>query len=120
MKWAFLLTVLTVAIGADLSGRALGYGAGGEINTRNARSAAELYAKSCASCHGKDGRAKTFKAKFNQARDLTDRAWHDSVSDERLFNSIMNGRGKRMPAYGKKFSEQEIESLVAFVRGLMK
>jgi len=31
----------------------------------------------------------------------------------------MNGKGK-MPAYGKKFSEPEIDSLVAYVRGLKK
>jgi cytochrome c oxidase cbb3-type subunit 3 len=120
MKWAFLLTILTVAFGAGLVGRAMDSGSAGKVNSSSARSASELYAKNCASCHGKDGRAKTFKAKFNHARDLTDRAWHDSVSDERLFNSIMNGKGKSMPAYGKKFSEQEIELLVAFVRGLMK
>jgi cytochrome c553 len=47
-----------------------------------------LFAKNCASCHGKDGKAKTFKAKFNHARNLTDLEWQTSVTDERLFNSI--------------------------------
>lgn len=83
------------------------------------REAAALFKDKCASCHGKDGRAKTFKAKFNGARNLTDAAWQESVTDERLYNSITNGRGK-MPAFGKKFSDAEIESLVAFVRGLKK
>jgi mono/diheme cytochrome c family protein len=41
------------------------------------------------------------------------------VGDERIFNSIMNGKGK-MPAYGKKLSEQEIDALVTYVRGLRK
>jgi mono/diheme cytochrome c family protein len=31
----------------------------------------------------------------------------------------MNGKGK-MPAYGKKFSEQEINALVTYVRALKK
>ena len=84
------------------------------------RSAAELFAKNCASCHGRDGRAKTFKAKFNHARDLTDSEWQGNVADERIFNSIMNGKGKKMPAFGKKVSEQEIDSLVAYVRGLKR
>ena len=83
------------------------------------RDAAALYKDKCASCHGKDGRAKTFKAKFNGARNLTDPVWQGEVTDERLFNSITNGRGK-MPAFGKKFSDAEIEALVAFVRGLKK
>src|SRR6266550_8681570 len=70
-----------------------------------------LYSSECATCHGKDGKAKTFKAKFNHARNLTDSAWQANVSDERLFNSITNGRG-HMPAWGKKLSEAEINSLV--------
>lgn len=82
-----------------------------------ARDAATLYAKNCATCHGKDGRAKTFKAKFNRARNLADAEWQQNTSDERLFNSIANGRGK-MPAFVKKFSESEINALVAFVRQL--
>ncbi|HEY0384917.1 MAG TPA: cytochrome c, partial [Pyrinomonadaceae bacterium] len=78
-----------------------------------------LYAKSCATCHGKDGQAKTFKAKFNHARNLSDAVWQQSVSDEHLFNSISNGKGK-MPPFGKKFSESEINALVAYVRQLKK
>ncbi len=67
----------------------------------------------------KDGRAKTLKGKLKHARDLTDSEWQGRVSDERLFNSIMNGKGK-MPAYGKKLSEQEIDSLATYVRAFKK
>ncbi|MCA1635576.1 MAG: cytochrome c [Acidobacteria bacterium] len=81
--------------------------------------AAALYAKHCAKCHGQDGRAKTFKAKFNKARDLTDARWQAEVSQERLFNSITQGRGK-MPSFKKKLSAAQVESLVAHVRGLRK
>ena len=81
--------------------------------------AAEIYAKHCASCHGKDGRARTFKAKFNHARDLTDPLWQDDVSDERLFNSIMNGK-KKMPPYRKKLSEGQVNSLIAYIRTLAR
>lgn len=85
-----------------------------------ARTAAQLWGKNCQSCHGKDGRAKTFKAKFNHARDLTDGNWHGEVSDERIFNSISNGRGKNMPGYSKKMTEPEIESLVSYVRAMRR
>ena len=78
-----------------------------------------LFDKHCDTCHGKDGQAKTFKAKFNHARNLTDAKWQAEVSDERLFNSITNGKGK-MPAWGKKLSEAQINSLVAYVRKLKK
>jgi mono/diheme cytochrome c family protein len=49
----------------------------------------------------------------------SDPEWQVNVSDERLFNSITNGKGK-MPSFGKKLSEQEINSLVAYVRILGK
>ena len=82
------------------------------------RTSTALYAKNCASCHGKDGRSKTVKAKFNKARNLTEIGWQDAVSDERIFNSIANGRGGKMPAFSKKMTEAEIDSLVLLVRGL--
>ena len=81
--------------------------------------ASVLFDKHCDSCHGKDGQAKTFKAKLNHARNLTDAKWQSEVTDERLFNSISNGKGK-MPAFGKKLSEAQINGLVAYVRGLKK
>ena len=85
----------------------------------NSNTAAAIYGKRCASCHGKDGRANTFKGKLRSARNLTNPEWQADVSDERIFNSITNGRGK-MPSYGKKLSEAEINSLVSYVRGLKK
>lgn len=82
------------------------------------RTAPELYASQCATCHGADGRAKTSKGKFSHARDLTDAKWHDDVTDERIFNSIMNGRNVRgnMPAFSDKLNEKEVDSLVSLVR----
>jgi mono/diheme cytochrome c family protein len=78
-----------------------------------------LYTKKCAECHGKDGRAKSFRGKLSHARDLTDAEWQQRVSDERIYNSISNGKGK-MPAFGKKLSEAEINSLAKYVRDLKK
>ncbi|MCU1267003.1 MAG: cytochrome c class [Acidobacteria bacterium] len=78
-----------------------------------------LFAKHCADCHGKDGRAKGFKAKAKGTRNLTDPQWQDRVSDERIFNAINNGKG-RMPAFGKKLSETQVNSLVQYVRGLKR
>jgi mono/diheme cytochrome c family protein len=69
-----------------------------------------------------DGRAQTTKGKFSHARDLSDAKWQDNVTDERIFNSITNGRNIRgnMPAFGDKFSEAQVNLLVKFVRGLRK
>ena len=91
----------------------------GEPSTAGGRSASALYSTNCASCHGRDGRAKTSRGRRNHSRDIRDPEWQERVSDERIFNSIVNGKGK-MPGYGKKLSEKEIDALVAYVRGLRK
>jgi mono/diheme cytochrome c family protein len=75
-----------------------------------------LFDARCAKCHGKDGRAKTFAGRLKDARNLTDDRWQERVSDERIKDSIRNGRSE-MPAFGKKLTESQLESLVAFVRG---
>ncbi len=84
------------------------------------RPASQLYRRYCVSCHGNDGKAKTSKGKFSHARDLTDAQWQNDVSDERIFNSIMNGRNVsgNMPPFSNKLNEKEAESLVNFVRSL--
>jgi mono/diheme cytochrome c family protein len=118
MRYVFLVVFLIAAFGVVSASRNL---EGKPISSGNAsvRSAAELYVKNCASCHGKDGRAKSLKGKLKNARDLADPQWQGRVSDERIFNSIMNGKGK-MPAYGKKLAEPEIDGIVTYVRGLKK
>ena len=115
MKYFLLVLFLAATFGGVFASRARS----GEPVNASAKSAAELYAKKCATCHGNDGRAKTFKGKLKHTRDLTDPEWQDKAGDERIFNSIMNGKGK-MPAFGKKLSEQEINALVPYVRGLKK
>ncbi len=89
------------------------------IATQGTGDVGSLYNKKCAECHGKDGRSKSFKGKLTHARDLTDAEWQQRVSDERIYNSISQGKGK-MPAFGKKLSEAEINSLVTYVRNLKK
>ena len=86
----------------------------------NVRPASQVYRRYCVSCHGSDGKAKTSKGRFSHARDLTDAQWQGDVSDERIFNSIMNGRNQRgnMPSFANKINEKEVNSLVSFVRGL--
>jgi len=86
------------------------------------RTASQLYSRYCVSCHGRDGKSETRKGKFSHARNLTDAEWQDDVSDDRLFNSIMNGRNVRgnMPAFSDKLNDQQVESLVQFVRRFRK
>ena len=81
--------------------------------------AASIFNAKCAKCHGHDGRSKTMRGKLTHARDLSDASWQNDVSDERLFNSISNGKGK-MPAFKKKIADSDIDALVSYVRRLRK
>jgi len=113
MRHFCLFVICAIACGISLAVLSTS----GEANYSSPRSAQELYLKYCASCHGKDGRAKTFKGKLTHARDLTDRAWQEDMTDERFFNSIMKGK-RKMPAFSKKMSEPEVDALVSYVRTL--
>ena len=81
--------------------------------------AASIFSSKCAKCHGRDGRSKTMRGKLMHARDLSDGSWQNDVTDERLFNSISNGKGK-MPAFKKKLSDSDIDALVSYVRRLRR
>lgn len=104
----------------SLTALAANSSASGEPSGSYMRPAGQLYRRYCVSCHGTNGKAKTSKGKYSHARDLTEADWQADVSDERIFNSIMNGRNVRgnMPPFGNKLNEQEINSLVNFIRGL--
>ena len=108
--FVFLLCLLAIARPSQRSNTA---------SSMSETNAADLFSNNCARCHGKDGRASGVKAKVVGARNLTNAEWQDRASDERIFNSISNGKGK-MPPYGKKLSEAEINSLVNYVRSLKK
>ena len=113
----FLLFFFIVAAAAGLSLFSV-FGAG-NTNEATAADAATIYNRQCVSCHGRDGRGRTRRGRQTHARDMTDGSWQDDVSDERLFNSISNGRHK-MPAFRKKISENDIDALVAYVRRMRR
>jgi len=106
-----LFLIATIAFGVTAGTRS---GGPALDSAHESPTSAALYARHCTRCHGKDG-----KRSRSGARDLTDPAWQDRVSDERIFNVISNGKG-HMPAFSQKMSESEIESLAQFVRGLRK
>jgi mono/diheme cytochrome c family protein len=70
-----------------------------------------LFLEYCAKCHGKDGNADTPKGKQLMARDFTDAEWQSSKKDEQLIKQVTAG-SEDMPAFGKKLTKEQIESLV--------
>lgn len=69
--------------------------------------------QSCATCHGAQGAGDGPQGPITKARDLTDAAWHASVSDESIAQTIRNGRGMMPPS---RLPEATIQSLVRLVR----
>ena len=117
-KLWFLFWAVTGIVAAIVNSRVV-TSAGANLSESSGFDAASLYDSKCAKCHGKDGRAKSLHAKHVHARDLTTAEWQNDVSDERIFNSISNGKGK-MPSFKKSLTENQIDSLVTFVRQLKK
>jgi mono/diheme cytochrome c family protein len=84
----------------------------------------ELYARHCSGCHGEDGRgeAKTFRPNVGN---LAVKVLMDELSDEYLFAVIQKGGaavGKyaAMPAWSAHLTDEDIGSLVVFVRTLSR
>lgn len=82
---------------------------------------AALYGKHCASCHGKDGKGNPKMAKMFKVEpavlDLTVGAT-PKMTDADLIKIITEGKGKKMPAFAKKMTAQQIKDVAAAVRAL--
>jgi cytochrome c6 len=90
--------------------------------TARADDAKALWEKTCASCHGKDGKGDTRMGKKVDVKDYTDAKVQAAFTDEQALKSVKEGikddKGKeRMKAYGELLSDDQIKSLVAYLRG---
>ncbi|KAB2641236.1 MAG: cytochrome c [Verrucomicrobia bacterium] len=80
---------------------------------------AEVYAKNCASCHGKDGKGETVMGKKAKVKDYTDAKVQASFTDAEALKMILEGKEK-MKAYKDKVTEAEAKELVAYIRTFKK
>jgi cbb3-type cytochrome c oxidase subunit III len=77
----------------------------------------ELFNQKCSMCHGADG--KGYPAL--KTPDFTDPKVQASLSDEKIVETIKNGKkGTAMPAFGDKLSDEQIHALVTYIRSLAK
>lgn len=82
----------------------------------SSKSADSLFKQNCARCHGADGRGETSLGKIMNAPDMTDADWWQKRgSTSAIVRTVTNGKGG-MPAFKKKLTRQEINSLVSYVR----
>jgi cytochrome c6 len=77
---------------------------------------ADLYKSKCQLCHGAEGKGDTPAGKKFEARDFTS-ADVKKESDADLLKVMKEGK-KKMPAYEKKLSDDQLKALVAYVREL--
>lgn len=119
LKFRLSLSLIVVLFVVLVIAHAAKTHAGVNAAWQAAGDAKTIFEAKCAKCHGKDGHAKSFRGKLVHARNFTDAQWQNEVTDERLFNSISNGKGD-MPVFKKKLSEDQINALVAYVRHFKK
>jgi mono/diheme cytochrome c family protein len=80
--------------------------------------AAKVFKASCVMCHAEDGSGNSTAGKALKAKDLRS-AEVQGKADAELTETITKGKGK-MPAFGAKFSPDQIKSLVTYIRQLPK
>lgn len=80
---------------------------------------AAIFQSKCSTCHGKDGRGIPNWRKKGQP-DFTDAAWQKSRTDAQIADATKNGKGKFMPAFKSKLTDEEIAAVVARVRAFGK
>lgn len=87
------------------------------LSTCFADAAADYKAK-CATCHGPDGKGDTAMGKTMKVKDLGS-AEVQKQSDADMATLIEKGK-KPMPGYEGKLTQDQIDSLVKYVRSLKK
>lgn len=70
----------------------------------------------CAMCHGDDGKANTPAGKAYKAEPLKD-PMVVNASDDELAVIVKKGKNK-MPAFGDKLTDDQINAVIAYIRSL--
>jgi len=78
------------------------FGLGSQIAIADGINAEKLYKSKCKMCH------KIDKKKMGPA-------FKDMNTDPAVLKAIITDGKKRMPKFGKKFNEEQIDALVAFI-----
>ena len=78
----------------------------------------QLYQKYCQVCHGVEGEGDGIMIKLMgiMPMDHTNPNVTNSLDNEELVNSILDGKGKFMPAWRGILSQTDVEALVSYIR----
>ena len=109
MKLTTISTILALVVAAPFLGVS---------RPPQAQKGKAIFQEQCIGCHGADGKAQTDMGKKVQAADFTSSAVQEQ-SDSKLESVIKSGK-KKMPSFDAKLSDDEIGSVVAYVRQIAK
>ena len=76
----------------------------------------ELFRQRCVKCHGADGTGNKARDGLPEIPDFTNVSWQARRADAQLLASILDGKGEDMPPQRGKIGEEQVRSLVAYVR----
>ncbi len=86
-----------------------------------ASSTEELFNKTCAPCHGKDGKANTPAGKKAGAKNLSVSKTTPAEIEKQITEGKADGKGSiKMPAFGGKITADEIKNLTDYVLAFRK
>jgi mono/diheme cytochrome c family protein len=121
LRLAALSAAIALSLFATLSNMATARGhESPPLAARNpAVDGAAVYDGKCAICHGKDGAGLPNWRPMGQP-DFTKAEWQKLHTDQQIADSIKNGKGKFMPGFKTKLSEEETEAVVQRIRAFVK
>ena len=92
--------------------------------TVRAADAKENWEKSCAKCHGADGKGKTKMGEKLAIKDYSDAKVQDALKDDAMTKAIKegvkDGDKTKMKGFGDVLSDDEVKALVKFIRDFKK
>ena len=84
-----------------------------------AQSGVDTYKSKCLMCHGVDGLAATNVGNAMKVTSFKDPAVVKDT-DAQMFAIIKNGKGAKMKPFAGKLTDDQIKSVVAYIRTLQK
>lgn len=89
-------------------------------DTVSTESGSVLFARHCAVCHGLDGHARSFIAEQPGMPGIADLSSLKDRDDDSLLQSLREGKGGAMPAFGLRLSPAQINAVFAHCRSLIR
>ena len=85
-------------------------------NASSLREGSRLFRRSCAACHGADGKGSGMRDSLPTIPDFTVHTWQEKRNDPQLIVSVLDGKEAGMPPFRDKVAREQVRDLVAFIR----